>query len=144
MQGETILIVEDESIIAEDIRILLSDLGYSVFKESTGETAISTAESKQPDLVLMDINLKGKTDGIQAAEIIQQKLDIPVIFISGYPESVSTDYDKIRNASAYIPKPFDAVQIGAMVSLTLNTKRMMKSVKEAAEWAEEWKHKSTD
>ena len=136
MKKEKILIVEDETIIAEDMRSMLREMGYEILlKADTGEKAIQIAEKERPDLVLMDIQLKGKLDGIQTAGEIQARFDIPVIYISAYPESVIEDAPDLSGSAGYIPKPFDAVQIGAMVSLTLNTRRLMKGMTEAAEWA---------
>ena len=83
----TILIAEDEAILAEDIGISLENLGYSVAgKASTGEDAVNLARESKPDLILMDIKLQGDIDGIDAADRIRTFLDIPVVYLTGYSE----------------------------------------------------------
>ena len=82
--GETaILIVEDEAIVARDLRQRLRDMGYTVVgMASRGEEAVQKAETLHPDLVLMDIHLASEMDGIQASETIRAHLDVPVIFLT--------------------------------------------------------------
>jgi len=83
MAKAQVLIVEDDRITAEDIRLSLGDLGYSVLGiASSGEEAIKKAEELHPDLVLMDIVLKGAIDGIQAAEQIRTGLNVPVVYLT--------------------------------------------------------------
>jgi len=88
IMGKTnILVVEDESIVSKDIQHSLKKLGYNVVgAASTGEKAIDLALELKPDLVLMDIMLKGKLTGIDAAEKINEKLNFPVIFLSEYAD----------------------------------------------------------
>src|SRR5512141_2743958 len=82
-----ILVVEDEYIIAENLRENLESLGYSVSDiASSAIEAIEKAEELQPDIVLMDIRLQGEMDGIQAAEQIWNRLQIPVIYITGHSD----------------------------------------------------------
>ena len=89
----SILIVEDESILAEDLGLSLENLGYLVRgKVSTGEEAVKLAEELRPDLILMDIKLQGDIDGIEAADQIRTRLDIPVVYLTGYgEEDISTE-----------------------------------------------------
>ena len=78
-----ILIVEDEMIIGAKISMLLSDLGYEIAGIiPTGEKAISQIRNNRPDMILMDIQLKGKLDGIETARIIQESDDIPIIYLT--------------------------------------------------------------
>ena len=87
MSKTNILIVEDESIVAKDIAQSLKKLGYNVIETaSSGEAAVIIAEEKKPDLVLMDIMLKGEMSGIDAANIIHEKSNIPVIFLTAYAD----------------------------------------------------------
>jgi two-component system, response regulator PdtaR len=81
MKTAKILIVEDEAIIAMEIESQLQSLGYNVTSiVDTGVKAIEKAEADKPDLILMDIRIKGEMDGIQTAAIIREQFDIPVIF----------------------------------------------------------------
>jgi DNA-binding NarL/FixJ family response regulator len=83
MSAVKILIVEDEAIVAMEIEHRLSMLGYDICDvSSSGEKAIILAETHKPDLVLMDIKLKGNMNGLIAARIIKEKLNIPSVFIT--------------------------------------------------------------
>ena len=83
MVKKNILLVEDERITAEDIKCRLENLGYNVpASESSGEGAIKAAGEALPDLILMDIELKGSINGVEAAEIIRVKFNIPIIFVT--------------------------------------------------------------
>ena len=85
--GSKILVVEDERITAEDIKSGLENAGYKVpALVSTGEDAIDKAGKLRPDLVLMDIKLKGKMDGIEAAGQIKLRYNIPVIYLTAYSD----------------------------------------------------------
>jgi CheY-like chemotaxis protein len=85
MNGEKIMVVEDEWVVADQLCSYLKDLGYTVFSTaSTGEEAIRKVEADRPDLILMDIVLKGKMDGIQAAGRINSQFNIPVLYLTAY------------------------------------------------------------
>ncbi len=85
MEQSRILIVEDEAIIAKEMENQLQDLGYEVTSiVDTGEKAIERAEEDKPDLILMDIRIKGEMDGIEAAEEIRNRFGIPDIFSTAY------------------------------------------------------------
>lgn len=121
MKKTSVLIVEDEVIIAKDMSLTLTKLGYSVAGHCiSGEEAILMAEEKQPDIIVMDIMLKGEMTGIDAAKEICGKYNIPVVFITAY-----SDEDTIRktNTSApfgYIVKPFKANDLRATIETALN------------------------
>ena len=103
-----ILIVEDERIVAGDIRSRLRRLGYAVVDMvSTGEEAIQRADVLHPDLVLMDIRLEGSMDGIQAADAIRSRLDIPVIYLSAFADKQTVERAKVTEPFGYLIKPFE-------------------------------------
>ena len=82
-----ILVVEDTYIVAKDLQDSLHELGYSVEEVAdSGKDAIQLAERNKPDLILMDIRLKGKLDGIEAATIIKDQFDIPIIYLTAYAD----------------------------------------------------------
>jgi DNA-binding LytR/AlgR family response regulator len=111
MSKTNILIVEDESIVAKDIQHSLKKLGYTVVDIcSTGESAVTAAEEKKPDLILMDIMLKGEMSGIDAANIISERWDIPVIFLTAYADESTFSKAKITEPYGYIIKPFKEVE----------------------------------
>ena len=103
-----ILIVEDNIIIATDLQRRLIKLGYSVpVVVSSGEEAINKVKENNPDLVLMDINLYGEMDGIEAASKIHTFSDIPVIYLTEYTDEKTLERAKITETYAYIVKPFN-------------------------------------
>ncbi|HEY4797939.1 MAG TPA: response regulator, partial [Bacteroidia bacterium] len=112
MNKTGILVVEDENIVAKDIQQSLKKLGYEVLGIcSTGEDAISQAERTKPNLVLMDIMLKGDMSGIEAADFIKQKLDVPVIFLTAYADSSTLSKAKVTEPYGYIIKPFKEIDL---------------------------------
>jgi PAS domain S-box-containing protein len=104
----SILIVEDERIISIDIANTLKRMGYGVAGEaSRGEDALKIAAEKMPDLILMDILLKGEMDGIECASIINEKYKIPVIFITAHQDNATIEKTKLTNPYGFISKPLD-------------------------------------
>lgn len=115
-----ILVVEDESIVAKDIQVCLRKLGYEVVGMcSTGESAIEMAKDKEPDLVMMDIMLKGEMNGIQAAGTIRDHSDIPIIFLTAYTDRDTVDKAKETEPYGYIIKPFKEIDIQTAIEIAL-------------------------
>jgi len=103
-----ILIVEDEVILSAWLKIQLEDEGYFVYHNiTTGEEAIEFIENTKPDVVLMDINLVGEMNGIEAAQIIKDKYGIPIIFMTGYEEDTVIDKANKVKPIAFITKPVE-------------------------------------
>jgi len=101
-----VMIVEDESLIAIDLKFMLEDNGYEVVAQANnGETAIELAFLHKPQLILMDIKMP-KLDGLKASKIIEQQIGIPVLFISAYSEKELLLYMKQDNILGYVMKPF--------------------------------------
>jgi PAS domain S-box-containing protein len=99
-------VVEDERIIALNLKENLESLGYAVPAiAATGEQAIAAATDLQPDLVLMDIRLKGAMDGIQAAEQIWERLQIPIIYVTGHSDRSTLERAKVTTPFGYVLKP---------------------------------------
>ena len=116
-----ILIAEDESIAAMSLRTKLKNMGYEVCELlSTGEQAVKSVEQEKPDLVIMDIILAGKIDGIEAIKEIQSRYDIPVIFVTGYyDEGILKDAEKV-DSSTLLLKPFGPDDIEMAIDKILN------------------------
>lgn len=115
-----ILVVEDESIVAKDIQVCLKRLGYEVVGlESTGEEAVKKAAEVLPDLVMMDIMLKGEMSGIEAADLIRKNQDIPVIFLTAYTDRNTVDKAKETEPYGYIIKPFKEIDIQTAIEIAL-------------------------
>jgi two-component system, response regulator PdtaR len=130
-----ILVVEDERITAEDIKSGLESAGYRVpALVSSGEDAIEKAGKLKPDLVLMDIKLKGKMDGIEAAGQIKYLYNIPVIYLTAYSDEYTVQRAKITEPSGYIlkeetgliRKPFEESELHTAIEITLHRHKMEK------------------
>lgn len=116
----SILIVEDDMVIAANISLQLTKLGYAVTGiESRGEDAIHHAKENLPDIILMDINLKGKLDGIETAKSIQKFSDIPLIYLTGNSDEVSFQKAKETHPFAFISKPFNKLNLERTVALVV-------------------------
>ncbi len=120
MSKNNILIVEDEGIVAKDIQNSLKKLGYHVpLIVSTGEDAMQAVEESQPDLVLMDIMLKGSLSGIDAANVIKDRYDIPVVFLTAYADESTLAKAKISEPYGYIIKPFKEIDLHTTIEMAL-------------------------
>jgi DNA-binding LytR/AlgR family response regulator len=120
MAKPKILIVEDENIVAKDIQNSLKKLGYLVPAiVSTGEKAIEEAQESRPDLILMDIMLKGDMTGIESANIIKERFDIPVIFLTAYADENTVNKAKISEPYGYIIKPFKDNDLQTTIEMAL-------------------------
>ncbi|HUT98265.1 MAG TPA: PAS domain S-box protein [bacterium] len=125
-----VLVVEDEMIVARDIENRLNNLGYTVVGlASTGEEAVRTAIGAIPDLVLMDIMLKGEMDGIQAAERINRELDIPVVYLTAYADETTLERAKITGPFGYIVKPFEQRGLHTTIETALYKHELEKKLK---------------
>ncbi len=115
-----ILIVEDESITAMDIKRTLEILGFEILPiASEGEEAIKTAEKLKPDLILMDINLKGKISGIEAAEKIINLLDIPIIYLTAFSDKKTFERVKLTKPYGFLTKPINQEGLWASIITAL-------------------------
>ena len=120
MPDARILVAEDERIVAMDIRSQLTGLGYKVTATAaSGEDALVATASQRPDLVLMDIRLDGDMDGIEAAEAIRARLDIPVVFLTAYSDQETLDRAKRSAPFGYILKPFEERELHVAIECAL-------------------------
>jgi DNA-binding LytR/AlgR family response regulator len=120
MSKFNIMVVEDESIVAKDIQQSLKKLGYNVVDVcSTAEAAIESAIEKKPDLILMDIMLKGEKSGIDAAEEIKKSLSIPIVFLTAYADESTLNKAKITEPYGYIIKPFKEIELHTTIEMAI-------------------------
>ena len=132
MENSNILIVEDEYIVAEDIKDTLESGGYSVVGISeTGEEAIRETAKHYPDMVLMDLNLKGEFDGIETAKKIKTLTDIPVIYVTAYTDRKTLERAKTTEPYGYIVKPYNDREIITTVEMALHKYKKDKKLKES-------------
>jgi len=130
MKKTRILITEDEQIVAEDLKMTLETMGYAVVGiASSGERAIELADGEKPDLILMDIMLAGKMDGIAAAHTIRGRHDIPVIYVTAYADSTLLERAKHTEPFGYIVKPFNEREIHSNIEIALFKHRMESEIK---------------
>lgn len=114
-----ILIVEDEMVIGANISLQLSKFGYEVTGiVPRGEEALMHVRDNQPDIVLMDIHLKGNIDGIQTAEMIQKTQNTPVIYLTANSDDVHFNRAKATHPFAFISKPFNSLDLKRAIELT--------------------------
>lgn len=120
MKKLNILIVEDEGIVAKDIQHSLIKLGYNVIGTvSTGEKALDLMKEDTPDLVLMDIMLKGNMDGIETAQVIKDTYNIPIIYLTAYADENTLSKAKVTEPYGYIIKPFKEIDIHTSVEMAI-------------------------
>ncbi|MDM7925584.1 MAG: PAS domain S-box protein [bacterium] len=136
MTGRNVLIVEDESIIARDLEIRLKAIGYRCAGiVSSGEKAIEAAGKRDIDLVLMDIHLQGRIDGIEAARRLQQDFRLPVVFLSGYSDRSTLEHVKKSNPYGFLNKPLgDNRDLRTAVEIALNKHRLERVLQEREAW----------
>jgi PAS domain S-box-containing protein len=120
MKKCNILIVEDEALIAANLVHTLSSLGYAVHKPvATGEDAIRAVKARQPDLVLMDIELIGEMNGIEAAEKIRAIADIPIVYLTAYSDDLRLKQARLTEPYGYIVKPAHSRELHATIEMAL-------------------------
>jgi PAS domain S-box-containing protein len=119
-----ILIVEDERITAEDLRDILTDLGYTVTGSvSSGADAIAQAEQNPPDLALMDIRIRGDMDGTETARILRERFNIPVVYLTAHADTSTLSRAKLAEPLGYITKPFQEAELYAAIEIALHKHR---------------------
>ncbi|MCU0574950.1 MAG: PAS domain S-box protein [Syntrophobacteraceae bacterium] len=135
MSKISVLVVEDEAIVAADLAGKLRQLGYEVAgMASEGEEAIALAARCCPDLVLMDIRLRGSMDGIEAAEAMRNRHDVPVIYLTAHSDAATLTRAKVTGPFGYILKPFEERGLATQIELALYRHRTDRQNREQREW----------
>jgi diguanylate cyclase (GGDEF)-like protein/PAS domain S-box-containing protein len=135
MENKNILVVEDESVVAMHIEESLEKLGYAVAAVvASGEEAVKKAEETRPDLILMDIVLKGEIDGIDAAGQIREKFNIPVIYLTAYADDAIVHRAKITEPLGYIVKPFNERELKSAIEIAIYKHEMETKLKKMERW----------
>ena len=130
----SILIVEDERIVAEDMKETLKNFGYRVVAIAvSGEIAIDRVNELHPDLILMDIHLAGKMTGIEAAEEILVHHDIPLIFLTAFADKELVSRAKLAGPYGYILKPYDEQELRITIEIALYKHKLEKTLRESEE-----------
>lgn len=127
MKRERILIIENDGIIARDLEISLEKLGWQVCGiANTGRAAVEMTRDKKPDLLLVDIKLDNKMDGIDVVEEIAGFIDIPIIYLTAFTDDETLKRAKTTRSYGYIVKPFEERTLQATIEMGLNKHRMEK------------------
>jgi PAS domain S-box-containing protein len=135
MEKIRILIVEDESLVARDIENMITSLGYEACGiANTGDEAAEKAARSRPDLVLMDVIIKGNLDGIAAAEKIWESFHIPVIYVTAYADEQTLKRAKATEPFGYILKPFDERELKVAIEMAFYKSQMGLKLREREEW----------
>lgn len=130
-----LLVVENESIVADDIKYSLEELGYAVTAiANSGEEAIEKAAETQPNLVLMDIRIKGNMDGVQAAEKIWNCFNIPIVYLTANSDISTLQRAKIIGSFGYITKPFRERELHSAVEFALHRHQLETKLKQREQW----------
>ncbi len=132
MAKAKILVVEDEAITARDIQNRLKELDYDVPAiAASGEGAIKSVEEIEPDLVVMDLILKGDMDGIEAAEQIHDRFDVPVVYLTAYLDEERLEKTKVTEPYGYITKPFKDKELRPVIEMALQRHKLEKVLRTA-------------
>lgn len=116
-----IMVVEDEMIIAAKISMYLTELGYEVTGIfPRGEEALVVIEEKQPDILLLDINLKGRLDGVETAQAMQEKFDVPIVYLTANADEANFKRAKSTRPYAFISKPFKKLDLQRALELVIS------------------------
>ncbi len=142
MENIKVLIVEDNSLVAEDCSETLLNLGYTVIDiVAYGEKAVEVARTHRPDLVLMDIKLRGQMDGIRAAEQIYFQFKIPVVYVSAFSDTALLERARKAGPFGYIVKPFSERELAATLAMVTErtriekeNRRLLEEIKEKEEY----------
>lgn len=134
MRKIAILIVEDEAIVAADLEMKLTRIGYAVAGiASQGRKAVDMAMRRKPQLVLMDIQLKGSMDGIETAEAITSQYDVPIVYLTAHSDPATFSRAKLSGPLGYILKPFDERELVIQIELAVykhQTERQLQDQRE--------------
>ncbi len=132
MSNAKLLVVEDEEIVAFDLESTLKGLGYQVLAVvRSGEEAIASVAKIHPDLVLMDIMLKGRTNGIEAAKEIRNLFNIPVVYLTAYADINTLQQAKITEPFGYLLKPFEEKELQTTIEVALSRHQAEERMRQA-------------
>jgi CheY-like chemotaxis protein len=124
MSAPRILIADDEIIIARELEARLKGLGYDVVGiAASGEDALQITLETKPDLILMDLVLRGELDGIETADRILKQSKVPIIFLTAYRGASNLVLAKVTGPFGYIVKPFDVQKLQALIERALDEQR---------------------
>ena len=114
------LIIEDETLIAEELKERLSHLGFSIIAAvDTADEGIAIATREHPDLVLMDIRLKGEKDGVQAAKEIHEQVDVPIVYLTAHSDRLTVERVQATEYDGFLLKPFQRRELQSTIEVAM-------------------------
>src|SRR5262245_50237306 len=135
MRKAKIMVVEDEGVVAADIQDCLKGLGYGVSRvANSADAAVQQASEDRPDLVLMDIQLNGPADGIEAANRIREQFDVPVVFLTAHADEATLQRAKVTAPFGYILKPYDERELHTTIEIALYRHASEAKIKRLETW----------
>ena len=131
----SILIVEDEPIVAKDLQMTLRDAGFDAFAIAySADDAIKRASERCPDLVLMDIRIRGNLDGIQTAELLRQRFGVPVVYLTAHADEATVERASVTEPYGYLLKPIKADELRSAVDIAIRRIRQDKGSRDRERW----------
>jgi PAS domain S-box-containing protein len=134
MQQKKVLIVEDEGVVALSLQSILTKMGYTIIGTAiTGDEAVKIARERTPDVILMDIHIKGTMDGIQTTEKINEFSDIPVIFLTAYADDETVARALKTKSHSYLVKPVNQRELYSNIEFAIYKRRLRDRASSARE-----------
>jgi len=135
MSNTQILVVEDEAIVAKNIQLELNSMGYAVPAiAASGKEALQKVAEVHPDLVLMDIALKGAMDGVETMERIQERFDVPVIYLTAYADEGTLQRAKKTGPFGYLLKPYEEKELQTTIEIALHKHKTEVARRQMQHW----------
>lgn len=130
-----VLIVEDEGLVAEDLQQTLQEFGYDAFAIAmSGDEAILRATERCPDVILMDIRINGRRDGIETARIIREKFRVPIVFLTAHADAMTVERAKAAEPFGYLTKPVRAAELRSAIETAIYRSEMERRLRERERW----------
>ncbi len=134
-KANSVLIVEDERIVAKDLQQTLADMGYDAFAiASSADQAIARASERCPDVVLMDIRIKGQRDGVEAAAVLRERFGVPVVFLTAHADDATIERAKRTEPHGYLVKPVKSAELRSAIEVAVYRHEMEKRLRERERW----------
>jgi signal transduction histidine kinase len=133
--AHAVLIVEDERIVAKDLQQTLDGMGYEAYAiASSGDEAVARATERCPDIILMDIRIKGSRDGIETAAILRSQFDVPLVYLTAHADDTTIERAKQTEPYGYLLKPVKAAELRSAIEVALYRHAMERRLRERERW----------
>ena len=131
----SVLIVEDERIVAIDLQQTLSRMGYDAFAiASSADEAMRRASERRPDVVLMDIRIKGDRDGVETAALMRQQFEVPIVYLTAHADDATVERAKHTEPYGYLLKPVKSAELRSVLEVSLYKHAMERKLRERERW----------